>query len=203
MNSPRNGIRSIAFPPAAPLRSRRRDHVSGRPASTGRQRPYHDRVDWQAVVLTLLSGIAGVVLGAVITLNKQKQEEDRLNQGAARVTYVELAENTDYLKAAIKRATTMPVMTRTWPETRARLAAMLGPSDFAVVATAYGKLTALELPWGMRPIGTTGLGANSLEATRQVLERVEAAASILLSQGWPRPEDREELAAQLAEDDET
>jgi hypothetical protein len=62
-------------------------------------------VDWHAVVLSLLSGIVGVVLGSVITLRERDKEQQRLNQGAARVTYVELTENTDCLKAAIKRAT--------------------------------------------------------------------------------------------------
>jgi hypothetical protein len=82
---------------------------------------------WLTIVASMVSGIVGVVAGAVLTVRRQEQVERRLNQSAARITYFELAENASYLGTAINYSRALPVLVRTWPETRARLAAFLVP----------------------------------------------------------------------------
>ncbi len=155
-------------------------------------------MDLQTALIAGFSGIVGVGIGAYLTLKHQDQAERRLDQGAARVTYFELAENTGYLQTAIERGVTMPILTRTWPETRARLAALLPAGGFAVVATAYAKLTATEIAWGHLMAGSPQ-NQTSVQATADVLERVEAAATILELQGWPQKADRDALLEQLRE----
>jgi hypothetical protein len=156
-------------------------------------------VEWLTIASSLASGLLGVVLGSVITLKERDREEDRLNRGAARVTYVELAENISYIKGAMKHRITMPLMTRTWPETRTRLAATLSPTDFAKLARSYAEITAMQKAWQDRPLGSGGIGSNTLEITRNTLARVEEASLILLAKGWTDPADREIVSSTIHE----
>ena len=88
------------------------------------------------------------------------------------------------------------VRTTTWPETRARLAACLSPGDCATVATAYAKLTATELAWA-HTLPATSQSPSSMEATRDVLERVSAAGFVLERFGWEDEADRAALVEAL------
>ena len=147
-------------------------------------------------IITALAGIAGVGIGAFLTLKRQDQTGMRLDLAALRVTCFELAENKNYLQTSIKKMVSMPIRTQTWPETRGRLAGSLPPGDFAVVATAYAKLTALELAYG-NLLPATPLTSGMLEGAQDVLKRVDAAAAILLVRGWPVEAEREALTAHL------
>lgn len=147
-------------------------------------------------LITALAGVAGVGIGAFLTLKRQDQTDRRMDLAAVRVTFFELAENTSYLQTSIKNRVSMPVLTQTWPETRGRLAGSLPPGDFAVVATAYAKLTATAIAYS-HVLPTTPLNPGQVEAAEDVMKRVDAAATILEARGWPSEAEREALLAQL------
>ena len=147
---------------------------------------------WEWSVVTILAGLAGVLFGAFITLRLERLRENRLNAGAARVTFWELAENKGHLEGAIARAETAPLVTETWPETRARLAAMLSPGDLGVVAGAYMGLTTTKLVWAQSPLGSP-MGAVGVPPTQAALDRVIPARDILERRGWPSDRERAEL----------
>jgi hypothetical protein len=155
-------------------------------------------VDWPDIVVSLVSGLTGTVLGLAGATNLHRDDESRLDTGARRVTYHELAENTSYLSVAIRTAVSMPVLTSTWPDTRGRLATALAPDEFTTVASAYAKLTATGLASSHFPPGMPQ-GPESVKATAEVLARVEEAAAVLERRGWPSEREHAKLIAGLKE----
>jgi hypothetical protein len=155
-------------------------------------------MDVSDVALSLLSGILGSVVGVAATVKLHQDKERESFRAAARVTHFEIAENTSYLTLAISQGITMPVRTTTWPETRGRLAGHLSPGDFVTVATAYAKLAANETAWSLAPLKSP-LSASGMQATKEVLQRLAAAATVLERVGWPNKADQDELLEQLKE----
>jgi hypothetical protein len=153
-------------------------------------------MEWFGIVLSLLSGLLGFVVGAVITLKADQQKQRRLNEGAARITFFELSANTAFLQGAINFGRTTPLVISTWPTTRAQIASMLGPRDLAVVATAYMKIELTKTAWELQPLPSPMV---AVAATRAALDRANEAANILERVGWPLDTDRTALGEALSE----
>ncbi len=108
-------------------------------------------------------------------------------------------ECTSYLQAARAQQVAVPIPTKTWPETRGRLAAALPPGDFATLALAYAKLTALQLAWG-ELLPSIVMGSDGVHATQEVMERVEAATIVLVRHAWPSKAEQEALLKYFQEE---
>jgi hypothetical protein len=153
--------------------------------------------DWSDLAIGLSGGLLGAVIGAAATVKLHHDNEDRDDKGSARVTFFELAELSSYLSTAQKNKVPVPLPVSTWPQTRARLAMTLPPEDFALVATAYAKVAALDLAWKTRR--RSNLRPETVGYVAEILQRVEAGADLLERKGWVTVDERNELHAQLDE----
>jgi hypothetical protein len=96
------------------------------------------------LVSVMLSGLAGAVIGSVLSLlGAYKLERWRLHRdevGAAKALYFETETNAFYLSTMAEQSTFTDLTHQTWDATQSRVANLLAPNDLRVVALAYGDL---------------------------------------------------------------
>jgi hypothetical protein len=142
---------------------------------------------------SLLSGLAGAVLGLVGAYMIQWRATSESRAAAARAVFMEVASNSSALNMSRTSGVHVPLADSTWLAEQARLAHGLSPAEFVVVATFYmrvGLIRGRGFPAGGAPVESLQLVAE--EAFRRSAE----AASILESRGW-RPRDRAALRDKL------
>lgn len=92
------------------------------------------------VLSVALSGLAGALIGSLITLLDERRRSHRDEMGAGRALYFEMAQNAAYLKNMVAVAPLADLSHVTWDATQSRVATLLAPGDLKVVAEAYAML---------------------------------------------------------------
>ncbi len=155
-------------------------------------------LDPATLVGNLVSGLAGAILALMGAFMLQARQNGREERAAARATFPELARNSANLAIMRDHGHYIPLEATTWRDTRATLANLLRPRDFAVVATAYLKVETLIVAMGSYQPGHP-LTTEEQNIAGEVFNRVDTAASILELWGWRRPGERTELRDQLGQ----
>ena len=82
----------------------------------------------------------GAVIGAVATLLDSWRRTRHDQVGAAKALYFEMETNAFYLSMMAELSPLTDLTHQTWDATQSRVANLLAPGDFRVVALAYGEL---------------------------------------------------------------
>jgi len=129
----------------------------------------------------LLSGLFGAVLGVLGVVILQWRETRRQEAAAARVVFMEVAQNSSALNMARSIGVYVPLASSGWIAEQSRLAHALSPGDCVVVATFYMRVDLIR----GRGFASSGAPIQGLtQAAEDAFRRGEAAAAILEKRGW-------------------
>jgi hypothetical protein len=147
--------------------------------------------DWLKV---LLGGVVGSLATMVGAFAIELRREDVVRAGSARALFLELAENAEALRNAMKFQRYLPLHESTWRDARLTLSGAVSPEDFATIGHAYSKIRAIvvaeEVTAGSRPDAILG-------AAPEALPIVTQAGILCLHRGWPKASDRDRLGKRL------
>jgi hypothetical protein len=143
----------------------------------------------------LLGGLGGACIALVGAFGLQAWQNLREGRAACRACFMEVSYNSACLKLMADKAIFVPLTVNTWQESQLKLANLLSPADFVVVATLYMRLlSVIHARAGSAP--GTPLSPPERQAAQESFERSEAPAKILQEKGW-RPDECAQLEAQL------
>jgi hypothetical protein len=133
----------------------------------------------------LVSGLLGALIGSFLgfagAFAIQWSQNRREDKAAARTTHMEVASHATALYAIRGERAPSQLSNSAWTTSRGRLAHLLGPVEFVIVARYYANIEMIQVQeW----IESVGGAPTRVRAAKALYDRCDEVLGILELRGW-------------------